>query len=47
MDESDADDGALFAFWAFVERRRRHHHPVDVDTLAAFLEAVADFEAQL
>jgi hypothetical protein len=50
LDESTADDGAIFAFWAFVEAVVAGGHPVTfdpdrLDRLRDFRAAVAAFEA--
>ena len=45
MDETTADDGAIFAFWAFIEeRQRRGRRPFDLDHPAGLLAAVAAFD---
>lgn len=45
-DESDADDGAMFDFWAFIRRRRRLRRPeFDLDDVVQLRAAIARFEA--
>jgi len=47
LDESTADDGAMFAFWAFIERRRREGRPdFDLDNPDEVLEAVRQFDLE-
>jgi hypothetical protein len=41
MDESDADDGAIYEFWRYVARQNR---PIDLEDVMRFLEALRDFE---
>jgi hypothetical protein len=44
-DESTADDGAIFAFWAAIERRAAEGRPpFDLDRAADVLEAVREFD---
>lgn len=47
MDESDADDGAIFRFWAFIAERRRHRDRPQFDpaVIEQLLEAVDAFDA--
>ena len=45
LDESTADDGAIFAFWAFVERRRRRGITLDPTNVAELRQAIAAFDA--
>jgi hypothetical protein len=52
LDESTADDGALFAFWAFVtevvdEGLPEDFDPARLDRVRDFRAAVAAFEASL
>jgi hypothetical protein len=46
VDESDADDGAIFKFWDFILERRRQRKPeFDLTDLAQLAEAIDEFEA--
>jgi hypothetical protein len=44
-DESAADDGAIYRFWAFIERRREQGKPeFDLADVAKLRAAIAEFE---
>ena len=44
-DEADADDGAMFHFWAFILRRRLARLPeFDLTDLAQLAAAIDEFE---
>jgi len=46
LDETQADDGAIFRFWDFVRDRRRRRLPAfDLDDVDQLVEAVREFEA--
>jgi hypothetical protein len=45
LDESDSDDGAIFAFWRFIARRHQQGRDYDLEDLGSFRVAVAEFEA--
>jgi hypothetical protein len=46
LDESDADDGAIYAFFDFLRRRRRERLPeFDLEDLAQLRAAIEEFEA--
>lgn len=40
MDESRADDGAIFGFWAFVVRRRHAGEQLELEDAATVLRLV-------
>lgn len=45
MDESAADDEALYAFWAFIERRRSFGRPeFDLEHVVDVFRALRAFE---
>ena len=45
VDEADADDGAIYAFWAFIEARQDlGRPPFDLENLESFRDAVIAFE---
>jgi len=46
LDESTADDGAIYDFWAWwAVRRTRRNAPKNLDDVARFLRLLADFDA--
>jgi hypothetical protein len=46
MDETTADDGAIYKFWDFIRARRDLGRPdFDLEDLVAFRAAVDAFEA--
>jgi len=44
-DESTADDGAIFGFWAFVVRRRQAGERLDLEDVATVRQLVLDYDA--
>jgi hypothetical protein len=45
IDESEADDGAIYAFWDFIQRRRDRGEPsFDLERVSGLGDALAAYE---